>query len=205
MVFTNSSTERSSFPERTPSSPGGFGAQYTPTRPTLAAEEVEAPRIPVLGTTLLFRGELTAEEDVILQGRVEGSIRHARNLIIGTDGSVLGDVYASHLTVEGLVEGDLHCTEAVIVRATAQVRGTSSRRASASWKVRPSMGAWRWIRTPRPARPAMRDLAPGSHRHPRATPHLPHRHRRVRAAEQLPRVRVRRPHLPAQRLQGPRR
>jgi cytoskeletal protein CcmA (bactofilin family) len=76
-----------------------------------------------LGKTLLFRGELTAEEDVILQGRVEGSIRHARNLIIGQDGSVLGDVYASHLTVEGLVEGDLHCSEAVVVRATAQVRG----------------------------------------------------------------------------------
>jgi cytoskeletal protein CcmA (bactofilin family) len=92
-------------------------------RPTHAADDVEAPRIPVLGKTLLFRGELTAEEDVILQGRVEGSIRHARNLIIGPDGSVLGDVHASHLTVEGLVEGDLHASEAVIVRATAQVRG----------------------------------------------------------------------------------
>jgi cytoskeletal protein CcmA (bactofilin family) len=80
-------------------------------------------KIPVLGKTLLFRGELTAEEDVCLQGRVEGSIRHARSLIIGTDGSVLGDVYANHLTVEGLVEGDLHGTEAVVVRATAQVRG----------------------------------------------------------------------------------
>jgi cytoskeletal protein CcmA (bactofilin family) len=87
------------------------------------ADDVETPKLPVLGKTLLFRGELTAEEDVILQGRVEGSIRHARNLIIGTEGSVLGDVYANHLTVEGLVEGDLHCTEAVIVRATAQVRG----------------------------------------------------------------------------------
>ena len=121
MVFsntsTNTSTERSSFPERPPST---FGA---PPRPTPPAEDVEAPRIPVLGKTLLFRGELTAEEDVVLQGRVEGSIRHARNLIIGPDGSVLGDVYASHLTVEGLVEGDLHCSEAVIVRATAQVRG----------------------------------------------------------------------------------
>jgi cytoskeletal protein CcmA (bactofilin family) len=85
--------------------------------------DAEADKIPVLGKTLLFRGELTAEEDVILQGRVEGSIRHARNLIIGTDGSVLGDVYARHLTVEGLVEGDLHCSEAAIVRATAQVRG----------------------------------------------------------------------------------
>jgi cytoskeletal protein CcmA (bactofilin family) len=124
MVFQNSTTtERSSFPERHPSSPSAFGAQPAPPRPTPSADDVEAPRIPVLGKTLLFRGELTAEEDVILQGRVEGSIRHARNLIIGTEGSVLGDVYAAHLTVEGLVEGDLHCSEAVIVRATAQVRG----------------------------------------------------------------------------------
>ena len=123
MVFSNSTTERSSFPERPASGPGSFGAPSAPLRPTPAASDVEAPRIPVLGKTLLFRGELTAEEDVILQGRVEGSIRHARNLIIGTEGSVLGDVYASHLTVEGLVEGDLHCSEAVIVRATAQVRG----------------------------------------------------------------------------------
>ena len=120
MVFSNTSTERSSFPERPPSGPTTFGA---PPRPTPAPDEVEAPRVPVLGKTLLFRGELTAEEDVCLQGRVEGSIRHARNLIIGPDGSVLGDVYAAHLTVEGLVEGDLHCSEAVIVRATAQVRG----------------------------------------------------------------------------------
>jgi cytoskeletal protein CcmA (bactofilin family) len=111
MLHSNSGFDRAVMPERT--APAGVGA----------ADDPETRPIPVLGKTLLFRGELTAEEDVILQGRVEGSIRHARNLIIGTDGSVLGDVYASHLTVEGLVEGDLHCTEAVIVRATAQVRG----------------------------------------------------------------------------------
>jgi cytoskeletal protein CcmA (bactofilin family) len=126
MVYTNSNAERAPLPER-PSTLGSYTASHAATpgshaAPQEAAAEDEV-RIPVLGKTLLFRGELTAEEDVILQGRVEGSIRHARNLIIGTDGSVLGDVYASHLTVEGLVEGDLHCTEAVIVRATAQVRG----------------------------------------------------------------------------------
>jgi cytoskeletal protein CcmA (bactofilin family) len=117
MLHSNPNFERSPFPERPTSGTPGYPAQ----RPT-PAEEGEA-RVPVLGKTLLFRGELTAEEDVILQGRVEGSIRHACNLTIGTEGSVLGDVYASHLTVEGLVEGDLHCSEAVIVRATAQVRG----------------------------------------------------------------------------------
>lgn len=89
----------------------------------IPAAEAETAPIPVLGKTLLFKGELTAEEDVILQGRVEGSIRHARNLIIGNEGSVLGDIHAAHLTVEGLVEGDLHCSEAVVVRSTAQVRG----------------------------------------------------------------------------------
>jgi cytoskeletal protein CcmA (bactofilin family) len=116
MLNSNPNFERSTFPDRPASGPPAYAPPRAP------ADPVETP-IPVLGKTLLFRGELTAEEDVILQGRVEGSIRHARNLIIGTDGSVLGDVYASHLTVEGLVEGDLHCTEAVIVRATAQVRG----------------------------------------------------------------------------------
>ena len=99
------------------------GAPAASARPESAAPQADANQVPVLGKTLLFRGELTAEEDVILQGRVEGSIRHARNLTIGSEGSVQGDVYASHLTVEGLVEGDLHCSEGVVVLATAQVRG----------------------------------------------------------------------------------
>src|SRR5262252_8518408 len=117
MLHSNPNFESSPFPDRPGSSPAGFGAHRAP------VDDVEMPKVPVLGKTLLFRGELTAEEDVILQGRVEGSIRHARNLIIGTEGSVQGDIYASHLTVEGLVEGDLHCSEGVIVRSTAQVRG----------------------------------------------------------------------------------
>jgi cytoskeletal protein CcmA (bactofilin family) len=119
MLHTSPSFEPGAFPER--KSPLGAG---TPAASRDGrGEDAESSQIPVLGKTLLFRGELTAEEDVILQGRVEGSIRHARSLIIGTDGSVLGDVHASHLTVEGLVEGDLHCSEAVVVKATAQVRG----------------------------------------------------------------------------------
>jgi cytoskeletal protein CcmA (bactofilin family) len=119
MLQSNSNVERAMPPERHAMASGSPSSATHET----PAGDAEALKIPVLGKTLLFRGELTAEEDVILQGRVEGSIRHARSLIIGTDGSVLGDVYASHLTVEGLVEGDLHCSESVIVRATAQVRG----------------------------------------------------------------------------------
>jgi cytoskeletal protein CcmA (bactofilin family) len=116
MSYTNANFDPTAVPERR--SPAGATAPSD-----VAAESADVEKLPVLGKTLLFRGELTAEEDLILQGRVEGSIRHARNLTIGPDGSVLGDVHANHLVVEGLVEGDLYCAAAVIVRSSAQVRG----------------------------------------------------------------------------------
>jgi cytoskeletal protein CcmA (bactofilin family) len=77
----------------------------------------------VLGPTLRFRGELTAQEDLIVQGSVEGTITHTQTLTIGTDGSMKGNIRARVIIVDGKVEGDLHATEAVNIRATAKVRG----------------------------------------------------------------------------------
>ena len=42
----------------------------------------------VLGPTLSFKGELKAEEDLLIRGRIEGSIEHTSNLTIGEDGKV---------------------------------------------------------------------------------------------------------------------
>jgi cytoskeletal protein CcmA (bactofilin family) len=82
-----------------------------------------APRASVLGPTLRFRGELSAQEDLIIQGSVEGSITHTQSLTVGTDGSMKGDIRARVIVIDGKVEGDLYATESVIVRATAKVKG----------------------------------------------------------------------------------
>jgi cytoskeletal protein CcmA (bactofilin family) len=82
-----------------------------------------APRASVLGPTLRFRGELSAQEDLIIQGSVEGSITHTQSLTVGTDGSMKGDIRARVIVVDGKVEGDLYATESVSVRATAKVKG----------------------------------------------------------------------------------
>jgi cytoskeletal protein CcmA (bactofilin family) len=82
-----------------------------------------APRASVLGPTLRFRGELSAQEDLIIQGSVEGSITHTQNLTVGTDGSMKGDIRARVIIIDGKVEGDLYATESVSVRATAKVKG----------------------------------------------------------------------------------
>jgi len=80
-------------------------------------------KMSVLGPTLVFRGELIAEEDLMLKGRVEGSIQHTASLKISKEGSVKGNVKAKYITVEGTVEGDLFATDSVTVQESARVTG----------------------------------------------------------------------------------
>jgi cytoskeletal protein CcmA (bactofilin family) len=82
-----------------------------------------APRASVLGATLRFRGELSAQEDLIVQGSVEGSITHTQSLTIGTDGSMKGDIRARIIVIDGKVDGDLYATESISIRASAKVKG----------------------------------------------------------------------------------
>ena len=82
-----------------------------------------APRASVLGPTLRFRGELSAQEDLIIQGSIEGSITHLQSLTVGTDGTMKGDIRARVIVIDGKVEGDLYATESVNIRATAKVKG----------------------------------------------------------------------------------
>ncbi|WP_129776502.1 bactofilin family protein [Peristeroidobacter soli] len=80
-------------------------------------------KIAVLGPTLRFKGELSAEEDFILQGRIEGSINHTQSVTIGTDGAVVGNIHARVVVIDGSVEGDLHGSESVTVHETGRVTG----------------------------------------------------------------------------------
>jgi cytoskeletal protein CcmA (bactofilin family) len=80
----------------------------------------------VLGPTLKFKGELTAEEDLLIQGSIEGSIRHSSSLTIGESGHIKANVSAEYVAVEGNVEGDIHGTQSVTIRETANINGNIS-------------------------------------------------------------------------------
>lgn len=80
-------------------------------------------RIAVLGPTLRFKGDLYAEEDFIFQGRIQGSIHHTQKIVVGTQGTVSGNIYARAVVVDGNVEGDLHGKESVVIHETGRVNG----------------------------------------------------------------------------------
>lgn len=91
-----------------------------------ASEPRQAPKgASVLGPTLTFRGgELSSDEDLIIEGTVEGKIAHqSHHLTIGKNGKVKANVRARLITVYGTVEGDLHGDEGVQIAASARVVG----------------------------------------------------------------------------------
>ncbi len=117
------------FAERRPGTPDLSFQLPAPAPPPGAAANVPAEparKASVLGKTLVFRGELSADEDLVLQGRVEGSIHHSQSLTVGVDGVVIGDIHAASITVEGTVEGNLHGSTSVLIGATAKVQGNVS-------------------------------------------------------------------------------
>jgi cytoskeletal protein CcmA (bactofilin family) len=131
----NANTSGRSAPEPTiarpePRTPTQRAAETKATEPRpveVRAPEVRAPeaapRASVLGPTLRFRGELSAQEDLVVQGSVDGSITHTQSLTIGTDGSMTGNIRARVIVIDGKVDGDLYATESVNIRATAKVKG----------------------------------------------------------------------------------
>lgn len=77
----------------------------------------------VLGPTLKFKGELSAEEDLVILGSVEGSIKHTAQLTIGEEGTIKANIEAERITVDGNVIGNLTAGSSVCVREGADVTG----------------------------------------------------------------------------------
>lgn len=85
--------------------------------------ETASERRSILGPTLSFKGELCADEDLVIQGKVEGAIVHNQRLTIGSEGRVTATIAAEQVIIEGTVEGDVRGTSSVVIKDCASVRG----------------------------------------------------------------------------------
>lgn len=110
-------------PEETVSEPPTYETDET--AESILSESGDRDRkLSVIGKTLVFKGKLFAEEDLLIQGRVEGSIRHnATNLTIGANGDVQADIDAQRVIVQGNVRGDIRASDTVTVEPSARVNG----------------------------------------------------------------------------------
>ena len=78
----------------------------------------------MIGTSIVIKGDVTGEEDLLVQGRVEGTIAlKQNNLTIGKEGSIKANVRAKEIFIEGQVEGDLNGAERIAIQKSGTVRG----------------------------------------------------------------------------------
>ena len=80
-----------------------------------------------IGPSISIKGDLTGEEDLVIQGRVEGKVDLKLNCVtIGKNGRAKADICGKVIFVEGEVEGNLYGQEQIILRNSGQVRGNIS-------------------------------------------------------------------------------
>lgn len=85
---------------------------------------IRSKNVSVIGPTLVFKGELSADEDLVIEGDIEGTIaHHKKHLTVGKQGRVKADIHASSVIVEGQLIGDIHSEGIVSLAKGSEVTG----------------------------------------------------------------------------------
>ncbi len=70
-----------------------------------------------------FKGDLTFEGTVRIDGRFEGNINSKDSLVIGENAAVDAEVHVGKIIISGRVSGNIAAAESVEINSKAQVHG----------------------------------------------------------------------------------
>ncbi|MCP4200679.1 MAG: polymer-forming cytoskeletal protein [bacterium] len=102
--------------------------EETPQPVTAAPRPAARPQAPsqasVIGASIRIKGDLTGQENLLIQGQLEGEVRlKSNNVTVGKDGRIRADIYGRSVYVEGEVKGHLFGEQEVVIRASGKVQG----------------------------------------------------------------------------------
>ena len=114
-----------------PDPPGTSPAQWpkSPAGPFNATASVSpnssaTRNVACLGATLTIEGEITSEEDLQIDGKVQGPISlQGRRLTVGRTAELDSEVTAGEVIVYGKVTGNLHARDRVEIKKNGSVFG----------------------------------------------------------------------------------
>lgn len=79
-----------------------------------------AEQLTVFGPGCHIKGEVSIEGDAAVLGSVEGPMQVTGELEIAEEGGVRGEVIAGNVTLNGRVEGDLHCEGSLVLNGRVE-------------------------------------------------------------------------------------
>ena len=84
----------------------------------------ESKSMASIGKSLLLKAQITGDEDLYVDGQVDGSIElKNHNLTVGINGRVSANIIARNVFIEGNLTGNVVATEKVEIRKTGSLQG----------------------------------------------------------------------------------
>jgi cytoskeletal protein CcmA (bactofilin family) len=107
--------------------PGSQPVSYNPTSTSSSSSRQSSPaarNLACLGTSIEVKGRISGEEDLQVDGKVEGPIALAgQRLTVGRTGQLNSEVTAREVVVYGKVTGNLRASDRVEIKKDGSVTG----------------------------------------------------------------------------------
>lgn len=85
--------------------------------------EIENNAINLIGVGTEIRGDISSNGDIRIDGILQGNLKTKGKVVIGETGSVKGEIKCKNSDVEGSIEGKIHVTELLSLKATSNLTG----------------------------------------------------------------------------------
>jgi cytoskeletal protein CcmA (bactofilin family) len=95
----------------------------TSSPPPVSQPSAADSSVSTIAGDMKITGDVSASGVIRIEGQVEGSVKGARQVLIGRQGMVKGDVSAREAIVGGRIEGSVTASERVEVQGTALING----------------------------------------------------------------------------------
>ena len=81
------------------------------------------PQPTIIGDACRLSGDLHLEGDAVILGSIDGHVTVTGTLRVGTEANVKGSVKAGTLALEGTVDGDVVCSESLVLASSSTLIG----------------------------------------------------------------------------------
>lgn len=98
----------------------------------------------VIGSSIVIDGEISGDEDLVIQGTVKGKISLRESLFVEGSGVVEADIETQNVEIAGRVTGNIQASDKVELKADCRVVGDVKAPRISSPTARASRATWTW-------------------------------------------------------------
>jgi cytoskeletal protein CcmA (bactofilin family) len=93
-------------------------------QPDSPPKTAAAPAVPNAGSSIRVKGEISASEDLVLHGRIEGKVSLPDHVLtIGPQAQITAEILARTLIIQGSMTGNVTATERFEIRPNGRMTG----------------------------------------------------------------------------------